>query len=270
MDHEWIRLWPERAPLARGGGAEDTPAIKPYLQPAGNGGGHRRGLVIVCPGGGYVARADYEGEPIAEWLNSIGIPAVVLRYRVRPYRYPAALLDVQRAIRYVRHHASEWGIDGGKIGVLGFSAGGHLAASASTQYDGGAPEAEDPIERHSSRPDAAILCYPVITTRPPYGNAGVFATLLGERPDPAELDVNSCEERVTPDTPPAFLWHTADDEAVHVQNSLMYASALSRAGVPFDLHVYQSGPHGMALAERDPHVAGWKSACEHWLLRNGF
>lgn len=262
----WIPLWPGQAPLSRGNADPDIPAIKPFLLPEGG----KRGLVIVCPGGGYVDHADYEGEPIAEWLNEVGTHAVVLRYRVQPYRYPAALLDVQRAIRYVRHHAEAWGVDGCPIGVLGFSAGGHLCASASTQYDGGRVDADDPVERHSSRPDAAILCYPVITTNPPYAHAGCVRTLLGDRPDPEELRINCCEERVTADTPPAFLWHTADDEAVHVQNSMLYANALSRANVPFDLHVYQTGPHGMALSHHDEHVATWKAACAHWLSRNQF
>lgn len=263
---DWIPLWTDAAPLARGSGEQDIPAIRTFLRPDSG----KRGLIVVCPGGGYVAHADYEGEPVARWLNAIGIHAVVLRYRVQPYRYPAALLDVQRAIRYARHHAEAWGIDGGKIGVLGFSAGGHLSASASTLFDGGSPAADDPIDRHSSRPDAAILCYPVITTNPPYGNAGCVRTLLGDHPDPEELRMNCCEEKVTAQTPPTFLWHTADDEAVHVQNSLLYADALSRAQVPFDLHIYQSGPHGMALALDDEHVANWKSACEQWLKRNRF
>ncbi|QMV44117.1 alpha/beta hydrolase [Cohnella cholangitidis] len=264
-DREWIRLWQDGAPGAQGNGDEDIPAIKAY--PVNEAG---RGAVIVCPGGGYGMRADHEGEPIALWLNSIGIPAFVLRYRVAPYQYPCALKDVQRAVRYVRHHADKWGINASKIGVLGFSAGGHLTASIGTQYDSGDPSAEDPIDRQSCRPDAIVPCYPVITLTQPYTHAGSLLNLLGENPEPAMVESLSCENRVTSDTPPTFLWHTADDGAVPVENALLFATSLSKNKVPFELHVYEKGRHGLGLAEDDAHVASWSTLCGTWLKRQQF
>lgn len=262
---EWIKLWEDGAPLAQGIGDEDVPAITAYPV-SGTG----RGAVIVCPGGGYGGHAGHEGEPIAKWLNKIGIHAFVLRYRVAPYRYPCALSDVQRAVRYVRHHAGDWGINGNKIGVLGFSAGGHLTASIGTHYDTGNPQAADVIDRQSCRPDALVLCYPVITLKPPYYHVGSTINLLGDQPDPKLVDQLSCDEQVTEDTPPSFIWHTSDDGAVPVENALLFASALSKKKVPFDLHVYEKGRHGLGLAEDDAHVASWASVCGLWLERQQF
>ncbi|WP_373230078.1 alpha/beta hydrolase [Cohnella sp.] len=265
INRKWIELWPEGAPRAEGNNDEDIPALTAYPVD-----GDGRGAVIVCPGGGYGARANHEGEPIALWLNSIGIHAFVLRYRVAPYRYPCALTDVQRAVRYVRHNAADYGINKNKIGVLGFSAGGHLTASIGTQYDSGNPEAKDEIDRQSCRPDAIILCYPVITMKPPYYHQGSMLNLLGPAPDQELVERMSCEGQVTADTPPTFLWHTSDDGAVPVENSMLFASALRRAGVPFDLHVYEKGRHGLGMAEEDEHVASWTSVCGLWLKRYQF
>jgi len=265
MTTEWIRLWPGDAPLANGNGDEDIPAISAYpVQERG------RGAVIVIPGGGYGVRADHEGEPIALWLNDIGIPAFVLRYRVAPYKHPAPLNDAQRAIRYVRHHAQQWGINPDKIAVLGFSAGGHLTASTGTHFDEGTPDAEDPIERGSSRPDAIVPCYPVITLKSPFNHEGSLLNLLGENPDPALVEALSCETRVKPDTPPAFVWHTADDEAVPAENALLFAGALGRNKVPYELHVFESGRHGLGLAEEEPRVATWTELCGTWLIKQGW
>ncbi|GIQ64181.1 acetylesterase [Paenibacillus cisolokensis] len=265
----WELLWPDGAPLAEGNGDEDRPAIMPFLAESGAASGSPRGAIVVCPGGGYAVRAAHEGEPIARWLNGLGISAFVLRYRVAPYRYPAALLDVQRAIRTVRSRAAEWGVDPQRIGVLGFSAGGHLAAMAGTRFDDGDPGAADPADRASCRPDAMILCYPVITMRGPYRHEGSLRNLLGPEPDPDMAASLSGEAQVSAKTPPAFLWHTADDP-VAVENSLMMAAALSRHGVPFDLHVYQQGRHGLGLAEHDEHVGTWTGLCAIWLKRNGW
>ncbi len=262
---EWIELWPEGAPLAQGSNEEDIPAITAYPVK-----GEGRGAVIVCPGGGYGGRAAHEGEPIALWLNSIGINAFVLRYRVAPYKYPCALYDVQRAVRHVRHHAGDYGINPSKIGVLGFSAGGHLTATIGTHYDSGISDASDEIDRQSCRPDAIVLCYPVITLKQPYLHEGSMLNLLGRNPDPQLIELLSNECQVTEDTPPTFLWHTADDGAVPVENSMLFASALRRAGVPFDLHVYETGRHGLGLAEEDKHVASWTSVCGLWLKRQQF
>ena len=215
-------------------------------------------------------RADHEGAPIARWLNGIGLAAFVLRYRVAPYRHPNPLTDARRAVRYVRHHAGQWGIDPGKIAVLGFSAGGHLTVSVGTHYDGGRPDAEDPVERESCRPDAIVPCYPVVTMKRPHTHEGSLHNLLGENPDPSLADSFSNETQVTPDTPPAFIWHTADDEAVPVENALLLAGAYSRNKVPYELHVYETGSHGLGLAEGDPRIATWTELCGSWLIKRGW
>lgn len=260
-----FELWPEGAPYAQGTTLEDRPRLTPYLVESGE----AVGAVIVCPGGGYGMRAAHEGEPIAQWLNGIGIAAFVLDYRVAPYRHPVPLGDAKRAIRHVRHHAASFGVDPGRIGILGFSAGGHLASSTGTHYDGGDPQAADPVERVSSRPDLMVLCYPVISFGE-FGHRGSQRNLLGEDA-PAELvELLSNEKRVNGDTPPTFLWHTSDDEGVAVENSLQFAAALSRHKVPFDLHCYESGRHGLGLAADHPEAHTWTRACELWLRKRGW
>jgi acetyl esterase/lipase len=226
-------------------------------------------VVVVCPGGGYVRRASHEGEPIARWLNGLGIAAVVLHYRVAPYQHPIPLGDAKRAIRKVRHHASEWGMDSERVGILGFSAGGHLASTAGTHYDSGNSESEDPIERQSSRPDLMVLCYPVITLGS-YAHQGSKFNLLGESPNQDRVDQLSNENRITKDTPPTFLWHTADDGAVPVENSLLFAAGLSRNKISFELHVFESGAHGLGLAEDHPEAKAWPDLCGRWLRKQGF
>lgn len=258
-------LWMHGAPFARSNEDEDCPAITPYLVE-----GKHAPAVIVCPGGGYGGRAYHEGEPIAQWLNSLGISAFVLRYRVFPYEYPCALLDVQRAIRTVRFKAEQYRINPNKLGLLGFSAGGHLVSNAGTSYDAGNKDAEDVIERESSRPDLLVLCYPVITLLDPYAHAGSRSNLLGTEPDPLMVRQLSSELQVTEDTPPTFLWHTSDDAAVPVENSLMFAAALRKHNVLFDLHVYAKGHHGLGLAESEEHTKEWTAACASWLAWNGF
>jgi acetyl esterase/lipase len=225
--------------------------------------------MIVCPGGGYHWLAPHEGEPVARWLNGLGIAAFVLEYRHAPQRHPAPLHDTQRAIRLVRHHAAEWNVAPDRVGILGFSAGGHLATTAGTHHDAGDPHAADPVERLSCRPDLLVLCYPVITFLPG-GHSGSMANLLGDDP-PEELRRSlSAELHVTPETPPAFLWHTAEDASVPVQDSLLFASALHRAGVPFALHVFPRGRHGLGLAPDDLAVGQWTALCARWLAEQGF
>jgi len=265
-----VLLWPGGAPGAQGSGPEDTPRLMPYLVP----GEGMRACIVVCPGGGYGGRAAHEGEPVARWLNTLGVSACVLDYRVRPYRHPVPLGDAQRAIRMVRHRAGEWRVDPKRVGILGFSAGGHLAASAATIFDGGKPDAADPIDRLSCRPDAAILCYPVITFAE-HGHRGSMQNLLGPEPDPALREAMSLETRVTDRTPPVFLWHTSDDPVVPVENSLLFAMALRKHKVPFELHVFPHGPHGMGLAEGKrggaaPEVRQWTALCAVWLRGLGF
>ncbi|UQZ85922.1 Acetylxylan esterase precursor [Paenibacillus konkukensis] len=261
-----LLLWPDGTPNALGNEPEDLPTLVPYLA-EGNGGPNA--AVIVCPGGGYARRAQHEGEPVALWLNSLGISAFVVHYRVAPYRHPNPLMDAQRAIRTVRSRASEWKVDPGRVGILGFSAGGHVASSAGTHYDAGRPDAEDPVERFSSRPDLLVLCYPVISFGA-HAHQGSRSNLLGEHPDGALVELMSSELQVTEDTPPTFLWHTADDASVPVENSLLFASALSRNKVPFELHVFESGRHGLGLAGEQPGVRAWTEVCASWLQQRGF
>ncbi|WP_028552228.1 alpha/beta hydrolase [Paenibacillus sp. UNC451MF] len=258
-------LWPNGTPNALGEESEDKPTLVPYLVE----GSEPKAAVIVCPGGGYARRANHEGEPVAQWLNSLGISAFVVHYRVAPYRHPNPLMDAQRAIRTVRNRAKEWNIDPNRVGILGFSAGGHVAGSAGTQYDSGRSDAVDPIERESSRPDLLILCYAVISFGA-YAHKGSLNNLLGESPDPSLVELMSHELQVTEDTPPTFLWHTADDASVPVENSLLFASALSRNRVPFEVHVFESGRHGLGLAAEQPGVRLWTDVCASWLQQRGF
>lgn len=260
-----MKLWEEETPGYESAEERFEPYMKPYLLERNSPGG----AVIVLPGGGYQGRADHEGEPVALWLNSIGLSAFVVQYRVAPYRHPYPLLDAQRAIRLVRHHAQEWSIDPERIGILGFSAGGHLAAWASNDHDSGDPEALDPVERQSSRPNASILCYPVISFNE-FSHEGSVHNLLGEHPSEAMRRTLSMQHAVKPGTPPAFLWHTSDDGAVPVENSLLYAGALSKHQIPFELHVFPHGRHGLGLAEEEPDASRWTELCEGWLRSIGF
>lgn len=261
-----LELWKEGAPLARGNDLEDQPGLTPYLVDGREG---PAPAVVVLPGGGYGMRAYHEGEPVAKWLNGLGVSAFVLDYRVAPYRHPAPLLDAQRAIRTVRQRAEEWGVDPARIGILGFSAGGHLASTAGTHYDAGNPESEDPVERESCRPDYMILCYPVISFGE-FRHHGSRVNLIGEEPEEALIRLLSSELQVTADTPPTFLWHTTDDEAVPVENALLFTSALRRCGVPVELHSYVTGPHGMGLAEEHPEAVTWTDLCARWMRRMGY
>lgn len=260
-----IRLWEKDVPGYQPEFGQEVPNMTPYLLEAAE----KHAAVVICPGGGYWLKADHEGRPIAQWLNRLGISAFVLDYRVAPYKHPLPWMDAQRAIRYVRHNAESWGIDPTRIGILGFSAGGHLASTAGTHFDFGNAGAEDPVERVSSRPDAMILCYPVISMGD-YSHEGSRTNLLGDEPDLALVELLSNEKQVTGETPPTFLWHTADDDAVPVENSLIFAEALSRHKVNCALHVFSKGPHGVGLAEDNPQLSLWTLLCEKWLQSIGF
>jgi acetyl esterase/lipase len=266
---EPILLWPNGAPEAVGADDADRPTLRIYLPPADRATGAG---VVICPGGGYGALAmDHEGHQVARWFNSIGVAGFVLKYRLAPrYRHPAPLQDVQRAIRYVRANAHSLGVVPHRIGVMGFSAGGHLASTAATRFDDGAPENSDVIERASCRPDFAILCYPVISMTEPFGHTGSRRNLLGQSPEPELAESLSSERQVTAATPPTFLFHTAEDAGVPVENSLAFYQALRRARVPAELHVYQDGPHGVGLAPGDPALFGWKDRLADWLKASGF
>lgn len=253
-----VPLWAAGAPGLDTADPAFVPTLTPYLLPGAT------GCVIVCPGGGYASRAPHESGPVAEAFNARGFSAFVLDYRVAPYRFPYPLLDAQRAVRTVRARAGELALPPDRIAVLGFSAGGHLAATAGTHFDAGNDAADDPIERASSRPDALILCYPVISFGP-HGHEGACLNLLGDEPAPEAIEDLCNELQVTPETPPSFLWHTADDPGVPVMNSLLFAEACAAEGVPFELHVYNSGAHGLGLAEESPHVATWIDLAAEWL-----
>ncbi|QAY68218.1 alpha/beta hydrolase [Paenibacillus protaetiae] len=261
---ESVVLWPEGHPLAPGP-AEGQVMLTPYLLPS-----HKPlAAVIVLPGGGYARRAEHEGKPIAEWLNRTGIHSFVLDYRVAPNRHPLPLADAQRAIRYVRCHAEQYGVDPERVGIVGFSAGGHLASTAGTHFDLGDAASGDPVERYSSRPDLMVLGYPVISFGE-FRHNGSKANLIGEDAPDELVQLLSNDKQVTPQTPPAFLWHTEDDGAVPVENSLLFAAALRRNGVPHEVHVFESGRHGLGLAEGEPETYMWPLLCANWLRRRGF
>jgi len=228
--------------------------------------------VIICPGGGYGNLAmDYEGHEVAQWLNSLGIAGFVLKYRHRGtgYGHPVPLQDAQRAIRTVRFRAKEWNIQPNQIGILGFSAGGHLASTAGTHFDNGIPRPKNPIDRVSCRPDFMILVYPVITMTEPYTHIGSRKNLLGEKPDEKLIEFLSSELQVTPQTPPTFLVHGNDDKIVHPQNSILFYQALKKAGVPAEIHIYEHGKHGFGLNRDEGPVMNWPKRCEEWLCSQG-
>jgi acetyl esterase/lipase len=267
---ETFPLWPSGAPGALGNASNDIPTLTVFLPPADKASG---GAIVVCPGGGYGGLASHEGQDYALYLNQHGVSAFVLRYRLgsQGYRHPRMLEDAQRAIRTVRARAAEWKIDPKHIGIMGSSAGGHLASTAVTHFDAGKLDAADAIERQSCRPDLGILCYAVISMGP-NTHQGSKDNLLGKTPAPELVELLSNEKQVTKDTPPCFLWHTAEDKAVKVENSLDFAAALQRNGVPFDLHVYQKGRHGIGLADKPPfpNPHPWAKDLIFWLKEQGF
>ncbi len=244
---------------------DDSPNIELFLLDGE--GSHP--VMIIAPGGGYSHRASHEAYPVANWLNSIGISAIVLNYRVAPHKHPLPLHDAQRAIRMVRYQSPNWRIDPNRVGILGFSAGGHLASTAGTHFDLGNPVAQDPIERISCRPDVTVLCYPVITMGEST-HAGSKHNLLGGNSSEEMIYLLSNELHINEHTPPAFLWHTAGDASVDVENSFLYAKGLRRNSVPLELHVFESGRHGLGLAEDHPEVKVWPKLCEKWLRKRGF
>ena len=267
-----LPLWPGAAPGANPS-IPNLPRLTAYpLEPErstgrGQASTRPKGAVIVLPGGGYEGHADYEGEPVARWLNSIGYCAFVLNYRVAPYRHPWPLADVQRSVRVVRREHERWSVEPDRIGVLGFSAGGHLAGCAGIlRLD--AYQAVDEADAVDPRPDFMVLCYPVISFGP-YRHDGSMRNLLGSDPDADLRRVLSLESSVDGDSAPAFLWHTANDELVPVQNSLLLADALARASVPCELHVFPDGAHGAAMATDRPDLRVWTALCEAWLQRVG-
>jgi acetyl esterase/lipase len=224
---------------------------------------------LICPGGGYGGRAAHEGITIAQRFNKAGLHAFVVHYRVAPNRHPAPLLDASRAMRLIRQHAAEWKVSPQHVAICGFSAGGHLSASLGTHFDRPYLKGTLPVDQFSNRPDASILSYPVISSGP-LGHRGSFMNLLGDKATPEQLQDMSLELQVTATTPPAFLWHTVEDQGVPVENSLLFAAALRKVGTPFELHVYPKGTHGVGLAENNPHLATWMPLACHWLAELGW
>jgi acetyl esterase/lipase len=223
-----------------------------------------KGAVVVFAGGAYAMRAEHEGKGYGEFLQSIGVTAFVVDYRVAPYKHPAQISDAIRAVRYVRANAAKYGYDTDKIAVMGSSAGGHLAASVSVHYYKNMYEETDEIDKIDCKPNATILCYPVIDMFE-YRHDGSRQNLIGERALHADKELMSLYKHVTADTPQAFIWHTSSDQAVPVENSLLYADALSKVQVPYEMHIYPIGPHGLGTAPDLPHVAQWTGSLDRWL-----
>ena len=261
-------LWANGAPGAVGDAEDDKPTITAYI-PASN---PTKTAVIVAPGGGYTHLSMVkEGSDVALWLNSHGVAAFVLKYRLGPkYHNPIELGDAKRAIRTVRANSAQYGIAADHIGMWGFSAGGHLTASAGTMFDAGNAAATDPIEQQSSRPDFLILAYPVITMQDPSVHKGSRTFLLGDSPAQADMDAMSAELRVTAQTPPTFLFSTTDDKTVPILNSVMFYSALVKAGVPAEMHIFQHGGHGAGLAPANPQLRPWVDLLVKWMRERGY
>lgn len=263
-----VPLWANGAPGALGSSEEDTPTIAAFI-PASN---PTKTAVIVAPGGGYVHLSMIkEGADVAAWLNAHGVAAFVVRYRLGPkYHNPIELGDAQRAIRTVRANAAKYGIAPDHIGMWGFSAGGHLTASAGTMFDAGNSAATDAIEQQSSRPDFLILSYPVITMQDPYVHKGSRTYLLGDSPTQELMDALSPEMHVTAQTPPTFLFSTTDDKTVPVLNSVMFYTSLVKAGVPAEMHIFQHGGHGSGLAAANPQLKPWTDMLIKWMRERGY
>jgi acetyl esterase/lipase len=261
-------LWPDAAPLQAGMEIGDRPSLTLYPVKDRNTGA----AVVVCPGGGYGNLAfDHEGHQIARWLNSAGINAFILRYRHAPkYRHPTPAGDAARALRWVRHHAKRFQVDPARVGIWGFSAGGHLAATLSTRHDTGQPKASDPIEQQSSRPDFAILSYPVINCTENYQHSGSCRNLGGPALNDEMRVLFSNEKHVSASTPPTFLFHTNEDTAVPPENAIVYYLALRQHKIPAEMHIYERGRHGLGLAHMDAASSSWPDRLLHWLYTRGY
>ena len=268
QDGQLLALWPGPAPGALGTEVSDTPAITVYLPRVMTA---NTPAILVCPGGGYVNLAmNHEGRQVASYLNSLGIAAFVLRSRLGPrYHHPTELGDAQRAIRMLRAHAVEWRLDPGRVGIAGFSAGGHLAMSASTHFDAGSRDAGDIVDRANSRPDFAVLGYPVISMIEAWTHQGSKDNLLGTNPALELARSVSGELSVTKQTPPTFLFHTDADKIVPAENSVHYYLALRKAGVPAEMHIFERGPHGVGLANDDAALSEWSKLLANWLRVRG-
>jgi acetyl esterase/lipase len=269
-----IPLWPEGVPGAKPAPGDEqvqkdrvsnvhVPTLTHFPAP---GSGTSKAAVVICPGGGYQVLAfGHEGIDVARRLNAMGVSAFIVKYRLREFGHPAPLQDVTRAIRTVRSRAKEFGVSPDRIGVLGFSAGGHLAATAATLFDSPEARTGSAVDSVSARPDFAALIYPVITLKGPFAHAGSRRNLIGETPDPAQVDRLSLELQVTKNTPPAFLVHTAEDKGVPLENSLLFYQAIRSAGGSAELHLYEKGPHGFGLGQGLGPASDWPARLETWM-----
>jgi len=266
-----IPLWSEGAPGALGTNTTDIPTLTPYLPDATN--ATASASMVICPGGGYGMLAPHEGNDYALWLNQHGVTCFVLKYRLGAdgYRHPAMLNDAASAVRWVRAHAEDYKIDPHRVGIMGSSAGGHLASTLLTHFDAGDTNSVDPVERQSSRPDLGILCYAVISMGE-FTHQGSKENLLGKDPSPELVKLLSNELQVTTNTPPCFIWTTFEDTVVPMENTMMFAAALRKNQVPFDLHIYQKGGHGMGLNDKPPFANPhpWANDCLFWLQAQKF
>ena len=267
-DGQVIPLWSGPAPGALGTDDSDIPLMTVFLPRTM---AQNTPAIIVCPGGGYVQlAANHEGRQVASYLNSLSVAAFVLRYRLGPrYRHPIELGDAQRAIRTLRSHAVEWRLDAARIGIMGFSAGGHLAMTVSTRIDSGNASSVDVVERAGSRPDFTVLGYPVISMTEAWTHQGSKNSLLGNNPDPQLAQSLSGEQAVTKDTPPTFIFQTNADTTVPAENSVYYYLALRKAGVPAEMHIFEKGPHGVGLANDDAALSEWSKLLANWLRGRG-
>lgn len=263
-----IPLWEKGAPGALGTDDTDKPTLTIYLalHP-----GVSRTAVIIFPGGSYgMLASNHEGRQVANWFNAMNVTAFVVKYRLGPrYHHPIELGDAQRAIRLVRSRAAEFEVSPDRIGILGFSAGGHLASTAGTHFDDGNASASDPIDRVSSRPDFMILAYPVISFVEPYAHSGSANNLLGANADSKLRAELSNELHVTPQTPPTFLFSTDADTVVPSENSVAFYLALRKAGVSAEMHIFEKGPHGVGLDLDDPVLSQWPTLLANWMRSRG-
>lgn len=269
--HKVELLWPDGAPGAKDNNDGDKPTLTIYLPAKDKATG---AAVVICPGGGYGHLAmDHEGHQIARWFNSFGVAGFILKYRHSRsgagYRHPAPLQDAQRAVRMVRSGAKRWNIDPGRIGIMGFSAGGHLASSAGTHFQNRYSDAKDVIDRQSCRPDFMILMYPVVSFTESFTHKGSRKNLLGENPDSELVENLSNEKQVTTETPPTFLVHANDDKPVPPENSIAFYLALRKANVPAEMHIYEKGGHGFGLGKQNTAESSWSVRCEDWLKKRG-
>ncbi len=267
---EEVLLWPEGAPGALGSTPKDKPSLMIYQAPKDSATG---AAVLVCPGGGYANLAiDHEGHAIARWFNSMGITAFVLKYRLgspqaEGYHHPIQLNDAKRAMRMIRHQAGTYGINPDQIGVIGFSAGGHLASTLGTHYDSGITDADNAIDQTNSRPNFMILVYPVISLNSKFTHRGSRLHLLGPNPAKALVDSLSNESQINSMTPPTFLVHSSDDTVVPPENSIHFYLKLQEHKVPTEMHIFEYGGHGYGMAPDDRTLNAWTILCWDWLSR---